>query len=288
MSNYIKSFSLSPGGRLMLISICAFSLMHLSVKALPGIPVVQIILIRSVFSLSICVADFLKNNIHPWGNNKRLLILRGLCGVLSLILFFTSIQRIPLASAITISNLMPLCALLLAVLFLNEKVSRARWLSVCVAFTGVFMIKGYDTRVSTEDLLIALGGTFFAGCAHFLVRKLKTSDHPSVIIFYFPLITIPIILPLAISQWVVPNPEQWLILICVAVFTHLGQWFMTRAYQIEEIGKVAHIYFLGIILALIYGYTFFNETFNALTIAGMLLIVGTIVFNAMVPGKRAT
>src|SRR5690606_32048682 len=117
-------------------------------KALPGIPVVQIILIRSVFSLSICVADFLKNNIHPWGNNKRLLILRGLCGVLSLILFFTSIQRIPLASAITISNLMPLCALLLAVLFLNEKVSRARWLSVCVAFAGVFMIKGYDTRVS--------------------------------------------------------------------------------------------------------------------------------------------
>lgn len=253
--------------------------MHLCVKALPGIPVVQIIMIRSVFSLSICVGDFAKNGINPWGNNKKFLVLRGLCGIASLVLFFTSIQRIPLASAVTISNLMPICTLLLAVVFLKEKVTHLQWLTILLSFSGVFLIKGYDTRISTEDLLIALGGTFFAGCAHFLVRKLKTTDHPSVIIFYFPLITIPVIFPVTIHQWVNPTPEQWLILLCVAVFTHLGQWFLTRSYQLEEVGKVAHLYFLGVILALVYGYTLFDETFNIFTLAGMLLIFGGILLN---------
>ncbi len=269
----------------MLISICAFSLMHLCVKALPGIPVVQIIMIRSVFSLSMCIGDFVKNDINPWGNNKKILVLRGLCGIAGLVLFFTSIQHIPLASAVTISNLMPVCTLLLAVAFLNEKVTPVQWLTILLSFSGVFLIKGYDTRISTENLLIALGGTFFAGCAHFLVRKLKNTDHPSVIMFYFPLITIPVIFPVTIYQWVNPDPEQWLILACVAVFTHLGQWFLTRAYQLEEVGKVAHIYFLGVILALVYGYTLFDETFNLLTLAGMLLIFGGIILNISL-GKK--
>ena len=263
----------------MLISICAFSLMHLCVKALSGIPVVQIIMIRSVFSLSMCIVDFAKNNINPWGNNKKILVLRGLCGILSLVLFFTSIQRIPLASAVTISNLMPICTLLLAVVFLKEKTDTLQWITILLSFAGVFLIKGYDARISTEDLLIALGGTFFAGCAHFLVRKLKTTDHPSVIMFYFPLITIPVIFPVTIHHWVKPAPEQWLILACIAVFTHLGQWFLTRSYQLTEVGKVAHIYFLGVVLALIYGYILFDETFSGLTLAGMLLIFGGIVLN---------
>lgn len=269
----------SDGVKCMIISIVAFSVMHLCVKLLPRIPIFEIIMARSVFSLIMCLIVLRKKHINPWGNNKKVLILRGIVGLLGLTFFFTSVQNIPLASAITISNLMPVFTLLLAMLILKEKVSPYKWIILVFAFIGVYLIKGFDNRISLPDLFIAVGAAFFAGSAHFIVRKLRESESPSVIIFYFPLVTIPVISPFVISNWVSPEPDEWLILSCVAVFTHIGQWFLTKAYQLEEVSNVAHIYFLGVVLALLYGYLFFGESFSIPSLAGMLLIVGAVVLN---------
>lgn len=278
----LKLISMSKGIQFMIWSVLSFSLMHLCVKALPGIPVFQIIFARSVFSIAVCYVDLKSQKINIWGNNKKVLILRGLFGVVGLTAFFWSIQNMPLATAVTISNLIPIFTLILAAFILRERILPVQWYFFLLSFTGVIFIKGYDPRVEWLEVGVAITAAFFAACAHFLVRRLRESEHPLIIVFYLPLVTIPIIVPFVIASWTDPTLQEWGLLFLVGLFTHIGQVFLTKAYQREEVSKVSNIYYLGIVLAVIYGYVFFGETFNFFTWLGMGLIVSGIGLNIWV------
>jgi drug/metabolite transporter (DMT)-like permease len=269
----------SAGAKMMFFSIVSFSLMHLCVKAIPHIPVHQIISFRSVFSILICLYAFRVEKVAMWGNHKVLLILRGLIGAGSLFCFFYSIQHLPLATAVTISNLIPLFTLILAAVFLKEKIGLWQWLFFLLSFGGVILIKGFDERILMSDLFIAVAAAFFTACAHFLVRKLREFDHALVIIFYFPLVTIPLVLPYTIFHWTNPALFEWAMLILIGIFTHIGQVYLTKAYAKEEVSGVTNIYYIGILLSLLYGYLFFDETYPFMSFVGMGLIVVGIVLN---------
>jgi drug/metabolite transporter (DMT)-like permease len=217
--------------------------------------------------------------ISFWGNNKPILLLRGAVGTLSLLCFFYSLQNLPLATAVTISNLIPIFALVLSVLFIKEKITWLQGSFFLLSFAGVALLKGFDSRVDLWDLSIALLAAFFTACAHFTVRKLRDTDHPWIIIFYFPLVAIPLIVPYSIIHWVWPTAFEWLMLFLIGVFTHIGQVFLTYAYAKEEVSGVTNIYYIGILLSLMYGYLFFDETFPFLSYLGMALIVLGIFFN---------
>jgi len=279
---------LSKGAKMMLISIVSFSLMHLCVKSIPDIPVHQIITFRSVFSLIICIYVIKKQKISFWGNNKPLLILRGIVGAASLFCFFYSIKLLPLATAVTISNLIPIFTLVLAALVLKEKIEGKQWLFFLLSFLGVLLIKGFDSRVAISGLIIALSAAFFTSCAHFLVRKLRDYDSPEVIIFYFPLITLPLVGPYTFLNWVPPTNFEWLMLALIGAFTHVGQIFLTRAYANEEVSGVTNMYYIGIILSLFYGYLFFGETYPLLSFVGMALVLAGILLNLVMKKKTTT
>ena len=66
-----------------------FSLMTLCVKKIDNrIPIYELVFFRSLLSLSITSLIINKRNINPWGNNKALLVLRGLLGTLALVSIF--------------------------------------------------------------------------------------------------------------------------------------------------------------------------------------------------------
>jgi len=264
---------LSKGAGYMLISLIAFSLMHLLVKFISNIPVPEVIFFRSVIALMLSYAMIRKQGISPWGTHKLLLIFRGVAGVTSLLAFFYAIQHMPLATVVTITNLVPFFAMLLSVFFIGEKISFIQWALVSIAFVGVYLIKGFDERVKIEYLIVALLAAFFTALAHFLVRSLRDTDHENIIIFYFPLVSIPIVLVPMLYYWVTPTYSEALFLLAIGGVSQVGQIFLTRAYRYEEIGNVAGLYYIGLLLALGYGYFFFDETFNAITMTGMLLVL---------------
>ena len=72
----------------MLGSTLAFACMQICVKYLPHIPPTELILFRSIISLLISVAFLYKLNIPILGNNKKILLLRGIFGTTALLMFF--------------------------------------------------------------------------------------------------------------------------------------------------------------------------------------------------------
>lgn len=273
--------TLSKGAGYMLISLMSFSLMHLLVKFIPHIPVAEIIFFRSVIALALSYIMVRQEGVSIWGNRKGLLVLRGLTGVMSLLAFFYAIHHMPLATVVTITNLVPFFAMMLSVYFIGERISLLQWLLVFMAFCGVYMIKGFDVRVQTSYLIITVFAAFFTALAHFMVRRLRDTEAQSVIIFYFPLVSIPIVLVPTIYYWVSPNVWDCIIMLGIGGISQVGQVFLTRAYRVEEIGNIAGLYYVGLLLALGYGYFFFDETFNTMTIIGMLLVLSGAVLSVV-------
>ncbi len=264
----------------MLLATFFFSLMNVFVKMVDNIPAVEIVFFRSVVSLVLCYVFLTRQKVSIWGNNKKVLLFRGMSGAVALIMYFTTLQYIPLASAVTIQFLSPIFTSILGVFIVKEKVKPLQWLFFLMAFAGVIMVQGFDARITTFYLVIGVISAFFSGLAYNWIRKLKHSEHPLVIVFYFPLVTLPITGIYSAFDWVQPNGwEQWILLLLIGVFTQIAQYFMTKAYQSEELSKIASLKYLGIIYALGFGYVFFKETFNIMTYLGMSVVLIGVVLN---------
>ena len=119
---------MNKGAQYMIISSFAFSLMHLCVKAMPLLPVVELVFFRSLGSLLITLLYLNKKGIPIFGKNKKVLFARGLFGTIGLCLFFITLQNIPLAGAVTIQYLSPVFTALFAVVILRERVKKKQWL----------------------------------------------------------------------------------------------------------------------------------------------------------------
>jgi len=273
--------NISQGVRFMLIATFTFSLMKVCVKVLSHIPPIEIILFRSIISLIICVYFLQKQKVSIWGKNKKILIFRGASGAAALVLYFGLLQQIPLAAAATVLYMSPIFAAILGIFLVRERVAPIQWLFFLVSFGGVLTITGFDTRISLTHLIVGISSTVFSGLAYNFIRILKTSEHPLVIIFYFPLVTMPIAGVWSTQVWVQPTGWDWLFLILVGVFTQIAQFFMTKSYQTEELSKVAIINYTGIIYVLGFGWIFFGEQFNFMTYIGMGLVLLGVVANVV-------
>ena len=269
----------------MLLALLFFAAMNVLVKYIPRIGAVEIVFVRSVVSLIISYAVLKKKKIHLWGNNKKWLIIRGIAGSAGLLFFFTSIQAMPLGSAIAIQYLSPIFTSLLGIFIVKEKVSPWQWAFFAMAFAGVIAIQGFDTRVTMEQALIGVGGALGAGMAYNSIRKLKDSDHPLVIIFYFPLVTIPITGIYLLTHWLQPTLFELTILIAIGIVTQFAQYYMTKAYQSDTLSKISSIQYLGMIFALGFGYFLFDETYNFKSGLGIMIIILAVVLNVLYKNK---
>ena len=67
-------------------------------------------------------------------------IMRGVLLVLGSVFFVSALKYMPLAESTAIAYLAPLLVTLMSVVFLKEKVERARWIAVLCGFIGVLIL----------------------------------------------------------------------------------------------------------------------------------------------------
>jgi drug/metabolite transporter (DMT)-like permease len=274
---------MNKGAQYMLISSFAFSLMHLCVKALPHIPVFELVFFRSIVSLLISYVSLKQKKINLFGNNKKVLLARGFFGVTALTLFFSTLQNIPLASAVTIQYLSPIFTAFFAIWILKEKLKNHQWLFFAMAFLGVLILKGFDIsgQISFKYVGIGLVSACFSGLAYNCIRLLRTTENPLVVVFYFPLVATPIMAFLSFFNWVKPQGIDWFYLLLLGIITQVAQIYMTKGIQSDRAGNIMTYKYIGVLFAFGYGYLFFGETYSLLSLLGILLLLSGVLLNTI-------
>ncbi len=265
----------------MILATVFFALMQLTVKYLNRIPAIELVFFRCLVSFVLSAGMLAYERVPLLGKpkNRWLLLGRGAIGAIALSLFFITLQKLPLASAVLIQFLSPIFATVLGMFLVGEKVKPWQYMFFALSFSGVLVIRGFNTDLSWLYVGFGLASAMLAGVAYNIIRKLKNAEHPLVIIFYFPLVTMPVTGIWVAFNWVQPVGYEWLLLLACGVFTQIAQYFMTVAYQSDEISKVASLKYMGIIYALLLGYFLFDEAITWSLIGGMALVILGIVLN---------
>lgn len=265
----------------ILISAFAFSVMTLFVKlAGERIPSQEILLARSLVSVAISYFLLRRADVPPWGHDRRGLWLRGLTGFLALSCVYAAVTHLPLADATVIQHLNPAFTALLAGYFLGESVSRASLIATGICLVGVVLVAQplviFGAGADSLDpfwVAVALAGAFGSALAYVVVRKLGRTEHPLVIVFYFPLVNIPASLPFVAWDFVWPTGLDWLWLLGVGLATQVGQMGLTYGLLALPAGQATSLSYLQIVFAALFGMLVFGEWPDAMRLAGGALVI---------------
>jgi drug/metabolite transporter (DMT)-like permease len=270
----------------MFLSTLAFSLANILVKQVPHIPAMEIVFFRCVIASAFCFVGLHRAGADWKGNNHMLLVMRGLFGTTALFLFFTTLQNIPLASAMTIQYLSPIFTTVIAIFVLSESVARLQWVFYAIAFSGVLLIERFDARISPFFLAIGIVSAFCSGVAYNLVRSMKGREHPLTVVLHFQLVGVVAGFVSLFFNWTTPSGWDWLYLFLIGVFSQLGQIFLTNALQKERVAGVAIINYTGLIYALLAGALIYQESQTSESLAGMLLVVFGVLLSVVYSNRK--
>ena len=277
----------------MLSSAASFSLMGVCVKAVGHrIPVAEVVWVRSAVSLALSAAMLHQAGLNPWGVRRGLLVLRGVIGTGALLLVFAALTVLPLSAATVLQYLHPTFTALLAWLLLREQIS-ARilvaallgWLAVVVLsqpsdLAGLLgplaqpLLGGEATPLPLHGVLLAIGGAVLSACAYVSVRTLGRTEHPLVIVFYFPLVGLILTTPLVLVQPIWPTASEALALLGVGLFTQLGQLGVTKGLLGMPAARATALSYGQVPLAALWGWLFFQEPLDPDTSLAAALVMG--------------
>ncbi len=261
-----------------------FSLMTLCVKNIDKrIPIYELVFFRSLLSLMITLSIIKAKKINPWGNNRLLLILRGVLGTSALVCIFYAIRNMPLSISTVIQYTYPIFISIFAGIFINEKITRNLFFALIIGWLGILIIlnptqlSNIDVEIKNIAVLIAILGSICTALAYVTVKKLAVSEDIYVIIKYFPLVSLITLSPIVLINWVTPNLNEIIWIIGIGIFTQLGQTFLTIGLKNLPASEASTINYLQVIFGSLWGFLFFSEIININFLLGALLVLlGTI------------
>lgn len=284
----LKSMQISYGVKMMALASFTFAVVNLFVKKLPNLGATEVVFFRSLVVFIYSGAYLLRHKIRPKKSNLPILLLRGLFGTIALILFFYTLQSMPLATAMVIHYLSPFFTILIASIFLGEVVRKNQYLFLVISLIGILMVKGFDSRVDWLDVIYGILASIVSGAAYNCIRKLKGDEHSYIIMIAFPMVALPISATLLFlnDAWVMPVGVEWIYLLIIGLLSQAAQYFLTRAYQDSEANKVAIVTYSGIVYSFFFGWVYFEEVFTFQTLMGIALILAGVVLNVFY-GRKA-
>lgn len=259
----------------LLGSAFMFSLMTLGVKHLGArLPVAELVLARSIVGLGISLGMARVAGINPWGRRRGLLALRGLLGTLALGCIFAALKRLPLAEATVLQFLYPTITAALAWILLGESPNRRSLGALLVGWVGVMVLVRPGSGVfPVGGVLLALAGAVLTSLAYVSVRELARTESPLVIVFWFPMVSALLSLPLVLLHPVAPTGNDMLWLLAVGLFTQAGQLGLTEGLARLPAARATPIGYIQVVFASFWGWWVFGEKMGPTSLLGGALVL---------------
>jgi len=257
----------------IVMSIVFFSLMGVFVKWTPEIPVFEKTIARNLVGATIMFFIIKRKKLSFKLKNKPLMIYRSIIGTLGMIAQFWSISLLPLSNAVILNSLSPFFVLILAYFFLKEKIRLKSVIAILIAMVGALLVVKPTSGTDLFPSLVGLSYAFSAACGSIFLRKLKEYNPPEINVFYFLVFSIIMTFPLMITNFVMPNLQQFAKLVIIGIFGAIMQITMTVAYKYAEASKLAIYVYLNIVLSSVIAIFMFKEIPDILSICGGSLII---------------
>jgi drug/metabolite transporter (DMT)-like permease len=273
--------SQSPIRRAVIWSILSgllFSLMSLLVKSSGlGLATMQVVFGRSLFGLLL---------ILPWilyyspravfvTDRWRLQFVRCLIGISAMSCTFYALAKLPLLDVTAINYAKPIFILLLAAVFLRERVTPAQWVLTVIGFIGILIVLRPLPETFDANYLIAVLAAMLVAFAITIVKELTNSETPFSVLAWFSLLSTVFSAPFAFWYWQAPDFWQWVELAMTGFFGIVAQFCVIRSYALAPASYLAPLGYINILFTGSLGFLVFGDVPDALSILGAAVIMAS-------------
>ena len=265
------------GAVYMILSVLFFSFMDILIKVTDEYDVGQIMFFRALFGLIPIFFLIPKNRIKNFYKTKniKLHFFRSFFGAIAMAAIFIGLRNLQLAEVTALAFSGPLWVVLFSMFFLSEKIRLKRWIAVGLGFIGVIIISkpGFDNLnfYYIYPIIFCIG---FAGVS-ILIRKLTLAGESVwLIAFYFSLVSgLGGLLTIPLGLWKMPNTYDFILLILIGLLGGIANLLLTQSYKLAEVTLTTPLKYLSLVIAIIFGFYFFEEIPSIHTLSGAALIV---------------
>ena len=265
------------GAVYMILSVLFFSFMDILIKVTDEYDVGQIMFFRALFGLIPIFFLIPKNRIKNFYKTKniKLHFFRSFFGAIAMAAIFIGLRNLQLAEVTALAFSGPLWVVLFSMFFLSEKIRLKRWIAVGLGFIGVIIISkpGFDNLnfYYIYPIIFCIG---FAGVS-ILIRKLTLAGESVwLIAFYFSLVSgLGGLLTIPFGVWKMPSTYDFILLILIGLLGGIANLLLTQSYKLAEVTLTTPLKYLSLVIAIIFGFYFFEEIPSIHTLSGAALIV---------------
>jgi len=206
---------------------------------------------------------------------------RGLLLAIASSAFVGAVKYMPLAESSAIAFLGPLLVTLLSVLFLKEKVERARWIAVIFGFIGVLTIIRPGGNVFTWAVLFPLGNAIAFASYQILTRRLSGLESPYTSIFYSGLVGTVLLSATLPYVWTAPRSGLHVVLFMISgLLGGLGHLILIKAYDHAPASRLAPFSYTQLIWVAMIGFFAFGDFPDAWSLVGIAILMGSGLYTA--------
>ena len=206
----------------------------------------------------------------------RLQIVRAAILPFSSMCFFTALKYLPLAEATAINYSTPVLVVVLAVFFLDERMTPSRIAFVVAGLAGMLLIVRPGSTMFQGAALLAFGAAVFYGTFQILTRKLAGED-PRVTLFYPALVgtlMMTAVLPWFWVEVAMPWPHVALVA-ATGLLGTIGHFLFILAFQRGPASALTPYTYTQLVWATLVGWLAFGNFPDAWTVAGMAVIASS-------------
>jgi drug/metabolite transporter (DMT)-like permease len=276
-----KTSNTTLGALLTMLAMLCFAGMDATSKWLVAeYPVGQLMAVRCALVLVFTFFIVRRLGVRAVMRSSRpgLQITRSLIWVVESAIFVLAFKYLPLADAHALASTSPLIVIAMAIAFLGERSSPARWIAVTAAFVGVLVILRPGFRGFDWPLLLPLGGAVLWAGYQILTRLAQRSDSPETSMMWSSLIAFVAAALVGWIDWHWPTPWAWALMVFVAVLGTIAHYALIKAFDVAEAGAVQPYGYSMLIWVTALGIVLFGDIPDGWTIAGAAIVVASGLF----------
>ena len=261
----------------MIGSALSVSMMQICAAMTSGkVPLFEQMLFRNVSTAVIAYIILRKKGIRQmFGHreNRGTLVLRCVFGLLAMYCLFYAVANGNQGEVAILSKLSPCITIMLAAIFLKERVFGYQMAAMVLALAGAFLAANPTFSGVSLAALGALACSLFSGVSYFCINRLRGKEDGTVTVFVFGVFMTCISGTMTLIQFQPLTSHDFLCLIGVGFFAAIGQVLLALSYTHAAASEVGVFNYAGIPASMVLGYLILGEPVKMMTLFGSVLVV---------------
>lgn len=246
----------------------------------------EVVLIRCSFSLFFILMLEARQGPKLFISPRPVMLgIRSL--VLSIVVLgnFYAIVNLPLVQVTAVQFTKPLFLVVLAALFLGEKIHLPRTMATLCGFIGILIVLRPEGAIEAAQFAV-LSAAISMSIIAVMTKKLVKDHSANTMLFYGNLLIILICLGPTIYYWQTPSLFQLALIAGLGLTAYGSQILMVQAYRYGEVTAVTPFEYVRLVFIAIAGFIVFDEVPDSWTVLGAVIICASSLFIAIREARK--